>query len=250
MATITVTPIKTFVSGETVTPAKLNELSQSTVALTAGTIVDADVSASAAIDLSKLATGALPAAITVASANLVDGTIATADVADAAITPDKLSQPLTFRTAQATTSGPAINFTGIPSWAKRITVMLNQVSTNGTSGVIIQIGDSSGGFKTSGYIGTGTAITGTNTCGISDFTAGFNAGTGTTIGSSRSGCVFLLNPGGNTWLASGTVTNGNIAAGHVQGVAGLSAALDRLRLTTIGGTDTFDAGLVNIAYEG
>jgi microcystin-dependent protein len=74
MATITVTPIKTFVSGETVTPTKLNELSQSTVALTAGTIVDADVSASAAIALSKLATGALPTAITVASANMVTAT--------------------------------------------------------------------------------------------------------------------------------------------------------------------------------
>jgi len=58
MATLTITPIKTFVSGETVTPTKLNELSQSTVALTAGTIVDADVSASAAIAASKLSTAA------------------------------------------------------------------------------------------------------------------------------------------------------------------------------------------------
>jgi hypothetical protein len=74
MATITVTPIKTFVSGETVTPAKLNELSQSTVALTAGTIVDADVADGAVIALSKLATGALPAAITVSSANMVTAT--------------------------------------------------------------------------------------------------------------------------------------------------------------------------------
>ena len=92
MATLTTTPIKTFVSGETVTPAKLNELSQSTVALTAGTIVDADVSASAAIALSKLATGALPAAITVASATLVDGTIVNADInATAAIAGSKLA---------------------------------------------------------------------------------------------------------------------------------------------------------------
>jgi microcystin-dependent protein len=58
MATLTNTPIRTFVSGETVTPTKLNELAQSTVALTAGTIVDADVSASAAIAASKLATSA------------------------------------------------------------------------------------------------------------------------------------------------------------------------------------------------
>jgi hypothetical protein len=92
MATLTITPIKTFVSGETVTPAKLNELSQSTVALTAGSIVDADVSASAAIALSKLATGALPTAITVASANLVNGTIVNADInATAAIAGSKLA---------------------------------------------------------------------------------------------------------------------------------------------------------------
>lgn len=104
MATLTTTPIKTFVSGETVTPAKLNELSQSTVALTAGTIVDADVSASAAIALSKLATGALPAAITVASANLVDGTIATADIANAAVTAPKLQNGVTLQTVYAQTT--------------------------------------------------------------------------------------------------------------------------------------------------
>jgi microcystin-dependent protein len=74
MATLTVTPTQTFVSGNTVTPATLNQLAQSTVALTAGTIVDADVSASAAIALSKLATGALPTAITVSSANMVTAT--------------------------------------------------------------------------------------------------------------------------------------------------------------------------------
>lgn len=72
MATVTVTPIRTFVSGETVTPTKLNELSQPTVAVSA--IVNADIDASAAIALSKLATGALPTAITVASANLVTAT--------------------------------------------------------------------------------------------------------------------------------------------------------------------------------
>ena len=58
MATITVTPTQTFVSGNTVTPATLNQLAQSTVALTAGTILDADVSASAAIAARKLSTAA------------------------------------------------------------------------------------------------------------------------------------------------------------------------------------------------
>ena len=105
MADINLTPIKTFVSGETVTPAKLNALGQSTVALTAGTIVDADVSASAAIALSKLATGALPTAITVANANIVSGvdvsklttgTLPIARISDGAVSAAKLASKVTF----------------------------------------------------------------------------------------------------------------------------------------------------------
>jgi hypothetical protein len=103
MATITVTPIKTFVSGETVTPAKLNQLSQSTVALTAATIVAADIASNAVttakilndnvtnaklasgIDASKLTTGTLPIA------RIANETIDTAKLADNAVTDAKLS---------------------------------------------------------------------------------------------------------------------------------------------------------------
>lgn len=75
----------TFTSGETVTPTKLND------ARTVSDIVNADISSGAAIALSKLATGALPTAITVASANIVDGTIVNADIsASAAIASTKL----------------------------------------------------------------------------------------------------------------------------------------------------------------
>lgn len=49
-----------------------------------GTIVNADINSSAAIGLSKLATGALPSGITIASANIVDGTIANADISSSA----------------------------------------------------------------------------------------------------------------------------------------------------------------------
>lgn len=95
----TVTKGRTFVSGETVTPAKLNELVDNatvtaiqTADIADGQITNAKVSASAAIALSKLATGALPTAITVASANLVDGTIVDADInASAAIAGSKLA---------------------------------------------------------------------------------------------------------------------------------------------------------------
>jgi microcystin-dependent protein len=50
-----------------------------------GQVTNAGVSDSAAIALSKLATGALPTAITVASANLVNGTVALEDLATAVV---------------------------------------------------------------------------------------------------------------------------------------------------------------------
>ena len=108
----TVTKGRTFVSGETVTPTKLNELVD---LATVTSIVDADVSASAAIALSKLATGALPTAITVASANLVDGTIVNADInASAAIAGSKLADGVAIQTvySQTAASQSQLEFTG------------------------------------------------------------------------------------------------------------------------------------------
>lgn len=84
----TLTKGTTFASGDVITPAKLNNLVD---AATVSNIVNTDISASAAISLSKLATGALPAGITIASANIVDGAIATADIADSAITSNKVA---------------------------------------------------------------------------------------------------------------------------------------------------------------
>jgi hypothetical protein len=92
MATLTVTPTQTFISGNTVTPATLNQLAQSTVALTAGTIVAADIASDAVtdvkiasgVDASKLTTGTLPADRIGSSA------ITTARINDAAVTAAKL----------------------------------------------------------------------------------------------------------------------------------------------------------------
>jgi hypothetical protein len=227
----TVTASKTWVSGEVVNPEGLNLTAAPTVV-----VADNEVTTAKIADAN------------VTTAKIADANVTTAKIADGNVTAAKLSQPLTFETVKATTSGTSIDFTGIPSWVKRITVILNQVSTNGTDGAIIQLGDA-GGFETTGYLGTGSAITGTNACGVSSVTNGFNAGPGVLASASRSGCVFLLSVSGNTWVASGAVTNGATANGVTAGVKVLSDTLDRVRLTTIGGTDTFDNGSVNIAYE-
>lgn len=217
------------------------------------TIVDADINSAAAISLSKLATGALPTAITVASANIVDGTIATADIADSAVTPAKLSQKLTFATSQASTSGTSIDFTSIPSWVKRITILLDGVSTNGSSMTQVQVG--SGSFVTSGY-SSYSAWAGNSTTTGASTTSGHNidvVGGGGNASHVRTGEVKITNITGNTWVFAHTIgiylpTVTYMACGG--GSVALSGALDRVRITTVIGIDTFDAGTINICYEG
>jgi hypothetical protein len=188
----------------------------------------------------------------ISAGGLPDDCITTAEILDANITSAKLAQPLTVGTAQASTSGTAIDFTGIPSWAKRITVMLNGVSTSGTSTPwLIQIGDS-GGIETIGYLASSTRILASTVASVGA-TSGFNlsvnnAATNVIHGSMT---ITLIDLSTNSWVASGLFANTvNPESGTVAGSKSLSATLDRVRITTAGGSDTFDAGSINIMYEG
>ena len=182
----------------------------------------------------------------VTTVKIADANVTTAKIADANVTPAKLSQPLTQGTAQATTSGTSKDFTGIPSWAKKITISFNGVSTSGTSALLVQLGSTT--IATSGYASTSvTAAAAGNTVGTS--TAGFimQAASASAV---HSGHMVLTNVSGNIWASSHVdaplTTNVTTGAGAVT----LSGVLDRLRVTTVNGTDTFDAGSVNILYEG
>ena len=155
---------------------------------------------------------------------------------------------MVLATAVATTSGTSIDFTGIPSWVKKITVMLNGVSTTpaGTN-LLIQIG--AGSVTTTGYVATaGTFAAGPST-GITPTTIGFNMNV-TTPGEVASGTMTLCLSNSNLWISSHSVKTGTNAVGIGGGNITLGGALDRVRLTTLNGTDTFDAGSVNILYEG
>jgi hypothetical protein len=152
-------------------------------------------------------------------------------------------------TSVATTSGTSIDFTSIPSWVRRITFSLDGVSTSGVSPVQIQLGDS-GGVETSGYFGGGATISLPPTApSYTSYSSGFVV-PGVTAADARFGFLTLVNSGDNTWVASGTFDNSGSYAGYSQGAKALSATLDRVRLTTINGTDTFDGGATNIIYEG
>jgi hypothetical protein len=150
----------------------------------------------------------------------------------------------------ATTSGTSHDFTSIPSTVKRITVMISGVSTNGTSIPIIQIGDS-GGVETSGYSGAAFAVQGGSSEAALSSGVLLNSTSSTAANISHGQCVFnLLDPATNTWTFSGNISLSNAVRGIVvSGSKSLSATLDRIRLTTVNGTDTFDAGSINILYE-
>lgn len=150
--------------------------------------------------------------------------------------------PLVAGTA-VSASGTSVDFTGIPSWVKRITVMFNGVSTNGTSNPIIQIG--SGSFTTSGYVGSAQVST-TSVL----FTTGFGLSGSTAATSVFSGVATIANMGGNLWAFSFAGGYSNAAGNSIGGGSvTISGTLDRVRITTVNGTDTFDAGTINILYE-
>jgi len=200
--------------------------------------------AAGAIGATQLASGA------VTTVKIDDNAVTTVKIADANITPAKLSQPLTLATAVATTSGTSIDFTGIPSWVKRITVMFNGVSTNGTNLPILQLGDS-GGIETTGY----SALAGLVSAGGSNahnFTSGIPLTFSThTAANLIHGNILIALVDSSTWTFSGNLLlTSQQYLMCVAGVKVLSDTLDRIRLTTNTGTDAFDAGEVNIMYEG
>jgi len=153
---------------------------------------------------------------------------------------------ITSSTVQASTSGTTVDFTGIPSWVKRITVMFNGVSLSGTSDMLIQVG--SGSVQSTGYISTGNNYNGANATGSSNSTAGFVIRI-STAANVFIGHMMLTNISGNIWISSHNGLNSTANANNGGGNVTTSSTLDRVRITTVNGTDTFDAGSINILYE-
>jgi len=158
------------------------------------------------------------------------------------------SSVITSGTNVATTSGTSIDFTSIPSWVKRITVMFNGVSTSSTTGLKIQVG--SGSVSATGYLSacsySGTAAGGANsTTGFTVSFSGVNASTYT-------GNAYLTLCTNNTWTLTSNLifsaTDPLTLTGAGKSPA-LGGALDRIRISAVNGTDTFDAGSINILYE-
>lgn len=145
-------------------------------------------------------------------------------------------------TAVASTSGTAIDFTSIPSWAKRITVVFNEVSTSGSSVILVQIGAGTTP-ETTGYISTSVGGGATNS------TTGYCI-RNTAAASSVSGLMTLVGIGSGIWISSHATKVAVSDAPTGGGSKTITGTLGVVRITTTNGTDTFDAGSINILYEG
>jgi hypothetical protein len=165
-------------------------------------------------------------------------------------TPVMNTSVITSATVQNSTSGTSIDFTGIPSWVKRVTVMFNGVSINATTEIQIQIG--SGSFTTTGY---GSSCARLNAGGTAlpaaAFTSGFQATNGFAASGILNGFAFIVAMPSNSYGYSSNLnfgTSGNTICPSGGSVT-LAGALDRVRITTVSGTAAFNAGSINIMYE-
>lgn len=150
-------------------------------------------------------------------------------------------------TSVASTSGTSIDFTSIPSWVKRVTVTFFNVSTNGSAALQVQLFATT--LTTSGYTGYSARSGGANV--YTSFSSAFVTSDGIASSYSQTGTLVLTNITGNTWIVSGSLTNtaaiNNTSV--LNGSVALASALTGVRFTTTNGTDTFDAGTINILYE-
>lgn len=158
--------------------------------------------------------------------------------------------PIVSGTA-VTASGTSVEFTSIPSWVKRITVMFSGVSTNGTGQQQIQLGDS-GGYEITGYVGTGTSnSTGANPA-TNNCTTGFALNSASIAAQTQQGIATICLLNSNTWVFSFVGGRDNAVTVQGAGTKTLSDTLTQLRVigsSTGSPSDTFDAGTINILYE-
>lgn len=183
---------------------------------------------------------------TISNPTVSSGSFSSPSISNPSFSGSKTGSLITSGTSVASTTGTSIDFTGIPSWAKRITVMLSGVSTSATSNIMVQIGANTTP-ETSGYAGSvnnNNGLTGTVS------STGFLISQGLAAADTRYGIVSLQNITGSTWVETSLTQLSSLSAGdRSAGAKTITGNLGVVRITTVNGTDTFDAGQINILYE-
>ena len=151
-------------------------------------------------------------------------------------------------TAVASTSGTSIDFTSIPSYVKRITVMLNNVSTAAiNANALVRIGYT-GAVESTGYNCNYIQTNGSNTFALSNITNGLNLGFISSAANNMVAVGTLTLVGSNIWTYSANcVENAATRAFITTGAITLSGTLNILSVVLT--SSSFDAGTINILYE-
>lgn len=153
---------------------------------------------------------------------------------------------ITMSTTIAVTSGSAIDVTGIPAGAQRVTIHMDQIGTNGTSAKVIQIG--SGSFLTSGYKSGGAYAGSGNIAGGSSVTNGFHIQSTNAV-DRLCGDIKLSRLPGFVYEQSHILSTNISGVCTGGGTVVSNGSIDRVRLTTQNGTDSFVAGWLTISWE-
>lgn len=156
-------------------------------------------------------------------------------------------QRMTLTPIKSPSGSAFVDFTGIPSWAKRITLQIQDLSTNRESQVLVQVGTSAG-VQTTGYAGSNVYYLGSNQGAAETLSSGFRIFIG---GANiyRFGAMKLTRQTANKWIADGQVSHAGGFA-WVSGIKVLNDTLDRIRVTTVNGTDLFTQGDISLLIEG
>ncbi len=223
--------------GLTATAAELNALDGITSSVAELNILDGVTSSAAELNILDGAT------LTVTELNFVDGVTSAIQT--------QLDQKLTLSAEQATTSGTSIDFTSIPSWVKEIKVLLHGVSANGAANYLVQLGDA-GGIENTGYTSHAQRYNNGPATTNATATDGLILGAAMAAANEHIGIITLClqDSTNNVWISTGQISDGAGTELYSSvGAKALSATLDRVRLTTVGGTATFDLGAVSISYR-
>jgi len=151
------------------------------------------------------------------------------------------------RATAKTATGTNVDFTGIPSWVKRVTVLMNDVSLTGSATLFVRLGTASGIEASAIYFGMGGAITTAGVASAFNYTTGFGL-VSASAANLFAGQIIITNLTGNTWVMTGTGSGSTSNVLYFMGRVTLTGALTQLRCTN-NGSDTFDSGTINIIYE-
>ena len=187
-------------------------------------------------------------AVTLAAPAVAGTNTLTLQAATATNAVNKLETALAYNWNGLTTN-TSLDFTSLPSWIKKITVMFNGVSLSSTAQILVQLGDS-GGIESTSYVSSSAqardalaSIGGTST-------AGFLIYQGSGGGNNATGIMTICLISGTTWISSHSASNTAASSGiSGGGTKTLSDTLTQIRITSTS-TDTFDAGSVNLLLEG